>query len=487
MIWSTVRLVFCLFISILFVLALTSLKLSKLNFPIAWQLVYFLNDSYCSLAIIVYIYYLIGLRGYHIKCGKITTALFAAASTLSVCRNSCMYEFLTSSKELNTVLNNGLLLIHPIVLYLSFVLFFLNATLRANTILHSWISSIFALYLGGWWAQQELNWGGWWNWDPIEYIALLLFASATLAIHLPKVQSNNGTLLKYQAITLLIVLSYCISRYDVLNSIHSFASVNSSKYTLIKALIVITVILTTFKKKFNFNLSYNPSVIYSLTRSLLVFLSFLLGVSAYYLLEKPSLSTSLLSRNSFITIVFLTIMLLAPKAFSNSFLFLPYFSLLPFLPSLYGSALMKFLSEVKLTKVVHLSIFLSIFLFSFFSANEIFSLKKKSEGLGIINYFYCKSRELQVIAIKCGKLRDLNKFKAEYYTKASALFNAEFSYLKKTFYQTILSNLYVNVNLVHFSKSIIFVQFFLSSQFITLLLSSSLGLWRKQVLHIKVV
>ena len=102
----------------------------------------------------------------------------------------------------NTKLLNGFFFFHPLFLYFFFVYFFiffkkghetfmyyffLKKIVNKNLNFYFVFNIIFiAIFLGGWWAQQELNWGGWWNWDFIEYFNLFAFILVILLFHLNK-------------------------------------------------------------------------------------------------------------------------------------------------------------------------------------------------------------------------------------------------------------------------------------------------------------
>ena len=107
----------------------------------------------------------------------------------------------TTLLQFNTLLMNNINKIHPFIFYsgtfLVFNVLILFINLKSTTPftsvlqfrqLHLWspfslIISLFALFLGSWWAVQEGTWGGWWNWDPSETFGLLFTLFILVNLH----------------------------------------------------------------------------------------------------------------------------------------------------------------------------------------------------------------------------------------------------------------------------------------------------------------
>ena len=92
--------------------------------------------------------------------------------------------------SLNLSLINKINNIHPVLLYIVFMKIFIKKYFR-KVFLYKYYLGIFiymSLFLGGYWSNQEINWGGWWDWDPIELILfffnVLLFVYIHLKIYL---------------------------------------------------------------------------------------------------------------------------------------------------------------------------------------------------------------------------------------------------------------------------------------------------------------
>ena len=152
--------------------------------------------------------------------------------------NDCGFNF-----NLNTKLLNSLFNIHPVLIYLyyftlliflakifRFSIFFIKKKdigLVALNIMYKpkvylFIYSFLGLVLGSWWAAQEMTWGGWWGWDLVEFLNLLLLIIAVLCIHTSRLSAKYSYFNHILIIVLTLVI--LINRYGILNSIHAFIS-----------------------------------------------------------------------------------------------------------------------------------------------------------------------------------------------------------------------------------------------------------------------
>ena len=146
--------------------------------------------------------------------------------------------------DLNPLLQDPLLVIHPPVLFSGYVFYaitfslviagmfkgfeqalFKNLKLWAGI---SWFTLTLGILLGSIWAYYELGWGGYWFWDPVENVALLPWLAGTAFTH-SLVFSRNKILLSWMvflgiSVFLLSILGSFIVRSGILNSVHSFAS-----------------------------------------------------------------------------------------------------------------------------------------------------------------------------------------------------------------------------------------------------------------------
>ena len=149
-------------------------------------------------------------------------------------------------KDLNPLLQDPGLVIHPPMLYMGYVGFsvafaFAIAALLAGRLdvawarwsrpwtLVAWVFLSFGIGLGSWWAYTELGWGGWWFWDPVENASLMPWLCGTALIHSLMVTEKRGgfkawtVLLAIGAFSLSLLGTFLV-RSGVLNSVHAFAS-----------------------------------------------------------------------------------------------------------------------------------------------------------------------------------------------------------------------------------------------------------------------
>lgn len=222
--------------------------------PIFWKLNSILNDSilsiYVLLLIYTYMYY-----NYRLKPTKFSVVILIYFFVHNL-KLQFIFVNLLKVTPYNTTLFNGLLLVHPVCLYLSYayIIYIFTITKVGKNQLTDYFTifrvknknfltfSLIALLLGCWWAQQEVSWGGWWNWDPIEMIALLALIISLVTNH---TQYKHQSLVFFFRPTLYIfvVTTYFVSRYDILNSIHSFALASKSQhYVEVKLIFLYSVV-----------------------------------------------------------------------------------------------------------------------------------------------------------------------------------------------------------------------------------------------------
>ncbi len=182
---------------------------------------------------IIFIYLLLSVKN-KIKIGFGTPILILL--NLNLFSNNPYFIF-TMDSNFNKELYNGLLLIHPILTYITCIMFitlllrvrFKQKIVKTNTIkikfILCFLVNLVALFLGSIWAQQELNWGGWWNWDSIEIILLSFLLLNLFFLHL----SSKYNIFVFMEINyfyrlIYIVLFYFVVRSNFINSIHAFST-----------------------------------------------------------------------------------------------------------------------------------------------------------------------------------------------------------------------------------------------------------------------
>jgi cytochrome c-type biogenesis protein CcmF len=167
---------------------------------------------------------------------------------LMVVHNNPFSTFLAQApadgKGLNPLLQNFYMAIHPPSLYIGFVSMtipfaFGIAALITGHLDDSWLRAVrrwtmvgwlflsFGLTLGMLWAYEELGWGGFWGWDPVENAGLLPWFTATAFLHSVMVQERRG-MLRVWNVTLVIVTFFLtifgtfMTRSGVVQSVHAF-------------------------------------------------------------------------------------------------------------------------------------------------------------------------------------------------------------------------------------------------------------------------
>jgi cytochrome c-type biogenesis protein CcmF len=148
--------------------------------------------------------------------------------------------------DLNPLLQDFGLIIHPPMLYMGYVGFSVSFAFAVAALLGGEISSdwvrwsrpwthvawaflTIGIALGSWWAYYELGWGGWWFWDPVENASFMPWLVGTALIHSQAVTEKRGafgnwTLLLALSAFSLSLLGTFLVRSGVLTSVHAFAS-----------------------------------------------------------------------------------------------------------------------------------------------------------------------------------------------------------------------------------------------------------------------
>jgi cytochrome c-type biogenesis protein CcmF len=172
-------------------------------------------------------------------------------------------------RDLNPLLQDIGLIVHPPMLYMGYVGFsvafaFAIAALLGGRLdaawarwsrpwtIVAWAFLGIGITLGSWWAYYELGWGGWWFWDPVENASFMPWLVGTALIHSLAVTEKRGvfkswTVLLAIAAFSLSLLGTFLVRSGVLTSVHAFASDPArGVFILIFLLIVVGGSLTLF-------------------------------------------------------------------------------------------------------------------------------------------------------------------------------------------------------------------------------------------------
>lgn len=148
--------------------------------------------------------------------------------------------------DLNPLLQDPGLIIHPPMLYMGYVGFSVVFAFAIAALLSGRLDSAWARWsrpwttvawsfltagiaLGSWWAYYELGWGGWWFWDPVENASFMPWLVGTALIHSLAVTEKRGVFKSWTI--LLAIFAFSLSllgtflvRSGVLTSVHAFAN-----------------------------------------------------------------------------------------------------------------------------------------------------------------------------------------------------------------------------------------------------------------------
>ena len=148
--------------------------------------------------------------------------------------------------DLNPLLQDFGLVIHPPTLYMGYVGFSVAFAFALAALLGgrldaawarwsrpwttaAWVFLTLGIALGSWWAYYELGWGGWWFWDPVENASFMPWLVGTALIHSLAVTEKRGIFKSWTV--LLAIFAFSLSllgtflvRSGVLTSVHAFAS-----------------------------------------------------------------------------------------------------------------------------------------------------------------------------------------------------------------------------------------------------------------------
>ena len=151
----------------------------------------------------------------------------------------------TDGRDLNPLLQDFGLIVHPPMLYMGYVGFSVAFAFAIAALLGGRLDAAWARWsrpwtivawaflgvgitLGSWWAYYELGWGGWWFWDPVENASLLPWLSATALLHSLSL-TRQREIFRHWSLLLAIVtlmlslLGTLIVRSGILVSVHAFA------------------------------------------------------------------------------------------------------------------------------------------------------------------------------------------------------------------------------------------------------------------------
>ena len=149
-------------------------------------------------------------------------------------------------RDLNPLLQDPGLVFHPPMLYMGYVGFCVAFAFAITALitgrvdsawtrwtrpwtLAAWMFLTLGVTLGSWWSYNELGWGGWWFWDPVENASFMPWLVGTALIHSLAVTERRGIFQSWTVLLAISAFSLCLLgtflvRSGVLISVHAFAT-----------------------------------------------------------------------------------------------------------------------------------------------------------------------------------------------------------------------------------------------------------------------
>ena len=166
-------------------------------------------------------------------------------------------------RGLNPLLQHIAMVVHPPALYLGFIGFsvpfaFAIAGLIRGKLDNEWVLTTrrwtlvswyflsMGLILGGQWAYEELGWGGFWAWDPVENAAFMPWLTGTAFLHSVMIQEKRNMLKIWNVVLIIItygltIIGTFLTRSGVVNSVHSFTQSEIGPAFLVFLAVVLVV------------------------------------------------------------------------------------------------------------------------------------------------------------------------------------------------------------------------------------------------------
>jgi len=167
-----------------------------------------------------------------------------------------------NGQDLNPLLQDVGLAMHPPMLYLGYVGFSITFSFAIAALIEgkvdaawarwvrpwtltAWLFLTAGIALGSWWAYYELGWGGWWFWDPVENSSFMPWLVGTALLHSASVVEKRNALKGWTILLAIITFSFSLLgtflvRSGVLTSVHAFASDPARGVFILALLIIVT-------------------------------------------------------------------------------------------------------------------------------------------------------------------------------------------------------------------------------------------------------
>ncbi len=167
-----------------------------------------------------------------------------------------------NGNDLNPLLQDPGLAIHPPMLYLGYVGFSMAFSFAIAALIEGRVDAAWARWvrpwtlaawcfltggiaLGSWWAYYELGWGGWWFWDPVENASFMPWLAGTALLHSSTVVEKRDSLKGWTILLAIVTFSLSLLgtflvRSGVLTSVHAFATDPARGVFILALLIIVT-------------------------------------------------------------------------------------------------------------------------------------------------------------------------------------------------------------------------------------------------------
>ena len=151
-----------------------------------------------------------------------------------------------NGQDLNPLLQDPALIIHPPLLYMGYVGFSVAFAFAITALISgrfdpqwarwmrpwtliAWMFLTLGIVVGSWWAYYVLGWGGWWFWDPVENASFMPWLLGTALVHSLAVVEKRNTFKRWTLLLAIATFSLCLLgtflvRSGVLTSVHAFAN-----------------------------------------------------------------------------------------------------------------------------------------------------------------------------------------------------------------------------------------------------------------------
>ncbi len=195
---------------------------------------------------------------------SIILALFASYTAFASSPFTRIFPEPNYGLELNPLLQDIGLALHPPMLYIGYIGFSLvfSVTIAAllqekidrnfvritkNWLYFSWSFLTLGIGLGSWWAYRELGWGGFWFWDPVENVSIMPWLAGITLIHCLMMLEKKQIFPIWSVFLAILSFILCLLgiflvRSGVLTSVHSFAVDEGRGFFIIALISIIGVI-----------------------------------------------------------------------------------------------------------------------------------------------------------------------------------------------------------------------------------------------------